>query len=527
MIAAGQIEQALLDNGAFSEELIAEIEQWLLQFAVQFIQAYANPGAELCAFTEAATSLSKNLQQIPSENRRVKMKIPEGFAFYTLYPEQYMISLQKWVTNRTRRPVTVIGLRSIGTTLSAIAASFLRMKGWEVTRLTLRPFGHPYSREVTLPSPLNRESFALILDEGPGASGSSMAAAAAALVNAGFSNHQIFFFPSHGNSPGSAATEETLSWWRKIERFFTPLEDVKWKGRHLTEHLQDLTKANLLTSEPVVKDVSNGEWRYEVYPSEQEWPAVPLPFERTKYLIGSTEHLIWKFTGFAFNLDEVKNEAAGVMECLGFQASTWIKESRVPKHSEAENYLSTLSAHLMARTGPKLPSEDREQAIIRLQEMLYWNLWESLGAQAADKCKDWFTSLNVFPSRNSYVDGRMAPWEWRVLKSGVLIKVNERTHVQDHSSIGPQSILWDVAGLIIEWKMKLPLEAALLKQSKIQEVTTPELVFYLLSYTAFRIGQTKFTHDGTTQLSEKARQNKAYQEYCEIASGLLNRMSDS
>jgi hypothetical protein len=44
----------------------------------------------------------------------------------------------------------VVGVRSIGTALSAIVAAVLNANGWQAHRFTLRPGGHPYTREVTI-----------------------------------------------------------------------------------------------------------------------------------------------------------------------------------------------------------------------------------------------------------------------------------------------------------------------------------------------------------------------------------------
>ncbi len=44
--------------------------------------------------------------------------------------------------------VAVIGIRSIGTTLSAVVAAAVRRQGKNAGRITVRPHGHPYNREL-------------------------------------------------------------------------------------------------------------------------------------------------------------------------------------------------------------------------------------------------------------------------------------------------------------------------------------------------------------------------------------------
>ena len=72
----------------------------------------------------------------------------------------------------------VIGIRSIGTGLAAIVAAALGAK----RPFTVRPVGHPFSRELRIGDGLKEQlladphaSFAIV-DEGPGLSGSSFAA---------------------------------------------------------------------------------------------------------------------------------------------------------------------------------------------------------------------------------------------------------------------------------------------------------------------------------------------------------------
>ena len=77
------------------------------------------------------------------------------------------------------RRIVVIGLRSIGTALAATVAGAL---AHPVAAITVRPHGHPFEREIAV-----TDEFATVLaeptaryvvvDEGPGLSGSSVAAA--------------------------------------------------------------------------------------------------------------------------------------------------------------------------------------------------------------------------------------------------------------------------------------------------------------------------------------------------------------
>jgi hypothetical protein len=108
------------------------------------------------AVVGALQRMACTLQQIQAPpGARLTVNLPEGFTYYALYPEQYTVSALRWVADHapsTPGHVLVVGIRSIGTTLSAIVAAALAAAGWEARRLTVRPSGPPSDRHVELPS---------------------------------------------------------------------------------------------------------------------------------------------------------------------------------------------------------------------------------------------------------------------------------------------------------------------------------------------------------------------------------------
>lgn len=76
----------------------------------------------------------------------------------------------------------MIGLRSIGTSLSAVVAATLQQSGIEVLpRVTVRPTGHPFARKVECLVVRPAAKAFIIVDEGPVLSGSSMVSVAEVL----------------------------------------------------------------------------------------------------------------------------------------------------------------------------------------------------------------------------------------------------------------------------------------------------------------------------------------------------------
>ena len=112
----------------------------------------------------------------------------------------------------------------------------------------------------------------------------------------------------------------------------------------------------------------------------------------------------------------------------------------------------------------------------------------------------------------------MAPHEWvRAADAGVVYKTDSGGHDSDHTVIGRQPILWDVAGAVIEWSMDKrqveKLNRALVDQGI--GIDDRALRFYRAAYAAFRtgfvslgLGQTGDNGDG-----ERRRLRDAFERY--------------
>ena len=82
-----------------------------------------------------------------SDRRPCVRKRPEGFAYYALRPADVLRGLPSCDGDRA---ITVVGIRTIGTPLAALAVAglALRYPGRDIGRFTVRPEGHPYDRRV-------------------------------------------------------------------------------------------------------------------------------------------------------------------------------------------------------------------------------------------------------------------------------------------------------------------------------------------------------------------------------------------
>jgi hypothetical protein len=453
LIEAGQLEQAVHD--AVLDEALAPCARITDGLASVFVSRWQS--------TESVELLS--FDELPSGEEWLTVKVPEGFAFYGLYPEGYAVAARRWLDSvRPAGQVAVIGIRSIGTTLSAVVLAALRAEGVPAHRFTVRPGGHPYARQVEItPSLLHRADWALIVDEGPGQSGSSMASVAEAVHRAGIPHDRIVFLPGHGGEPGGQASEEVKSWWSSTPRFFTPIEELRWKGRTLEVTLAATTGEVVAT-----REVSGGAWRELVFLDPTGWPAVALPFERRKILMTRSDgsKVLWKFTG-------LQNGR------LGFTSAPWIEGPPLRREDATPELLSQVGRHIVYVAGPPLVANEAEAARKRLEDVLYWNTLES----------PWPTVKRTAPDCGplpSYGDGRMAPYEWRRLPGGKVVKVPRVASTLDHTIVGPQPIAWDIAGAVVEWGLDEATAAPLL--AELPPIASEVLRFYCLAYAAFRMG---------------------------------------
>ncbi|HEX8235684.1 MAG TPA: hypothetical protein VF600_06975 [Abditibacteriaceae bacterium] len=535
LISAGQLEQAVHDAIAGPqlderEALLQQVESATTQAALAFYAGWNTGQKGLAPATistaEALSSLASTLngmRDLPAQP--ITVKIPEGFAFYTLYPEQYCLATLSWINQHREEPehqIIVVGVRSIGTSLSALVLATLRNVGWPATRVTVRPSGHPFERHCDLrKGQLSSSASALVVDEGPGISGSSMASVADALVKCGIERSRITFLPGHGGEPGYAASASVRQWWVSVPRYVAEHDELRWGDCSLQQLLARET-AQLCGEEVVnIEDAGGGLWRRAAYRDEQSWPAVCALFERAKYLCTTRNgrRVFWKFMGLTTHgssgdvFSQWERRAvsgwtpAPLARVAGFVATPWL-DGTPSQHDADASTLQHIAQYLAGVAGEPLTTEEQRTAVNRLQEMLYWNTHEALGEAVAERVKNWCRATVDFSAQPwpRYVDGRMAPHEWLRTPDHKLIKTDSVGHDTDHTIVGPQAWLWDVAGTMSEWNLEEEHCALFLQELANNGLTVPvhALAFYRMAYAAFRLGQCTMcaemsTHDPNEQ----------------------------
>jgi hypothetical protein len=203
----------------------------------------------------------------------------------------------------------------------------------------------------------------------------------------------------------------------------------------------------------------------------------------------------------------------------GFVALPWIEGRRLVRADALDaNLMDSIGNHIVSNAGLLLSQTESSSSISRLLEMLYWNTKEVFGNKRAQQSRSLADRVtNSLPSLQ-YGDGHLAPHEWIRTPDGALFKSDSFGHENDHTIVGRQSILWDVAGAVVEWNLNTQTAVPLLTavQTGGVAIESDALHFYLVAYAAFRMGQmsTCMGIYGTAS-EEYLRLKKDFQYYAE------------
>ena len=451
---------------------------------------------------------------------RIRCKTPEGFAFYALYPEDYAAA----AVAASPAPTIVIGLRSIGTSLAAAVAARLGCPA-----ITLRPCGHPFHRHIRAAPALRRllarhPGRFVIVDEGPGLSGSSFGAAADLLEDLGVPLGRMLFLTSHANELGPCATPAHRARWARSERVVA--------ASAISPRTVQGWFADVTGRDAHVEDLSGGAWRADL--PEPAWPPVAPVAERLKFRLSSPEtgneagneasneggteggtgrRFVARFAGLGAAGEEKlavarRLHAAGfVPEPLalrrGFLLERWSEGRPLePNEPKGERFLEHLGRYLGFRAGSLPAGEGDGASFPELCRMAVVNAAEmggpDLGRKVEARLAEAGGLAGLVPART---DGRLHIWEWLRLPDGSFVKTDGLDHAVAHDLIGCQDIAWDVAGAAIEFD----LAAADIERLRVavgavagREVSRPAMAAFRICYAAFQGGLWAMTGESGT-----------------------------
>ncbi|MDF2694465.1 MAG: hypothetical protein K0S65_2848, partial [Labilithrix sp.] len=201
LVNAGELEAALADAADPLEASVARATDALAAVAM-------GESADLAACAEALehARAPRSLAILP----------PEGFAQDGLHPQSFACASELV----DRREALVIGVRSIGTTLSAVTVAALRSRGVLARRITVQLGGRSLGPSAAQAVAWAREVGAVILvvDEG-GVNGSGFLLTGEAVVAAGVPRERVILL---GGRPADALRDTAAARWRAFRTAVVP-----------------------------------------------------------------------------------------------------------------------------------------------------------------------------------------------------------------------------------------------------------------------------------------------------------------
>jgi hypothetical protein len=499
LLRAGELEGALLDAGSAEDGLIATITDTLAQ---SLVTDHSVPAPELAQRVR--------ILQVPEF---IAITPPEGFAYYSLHPLDFADLTRTIVTHS--RFVAVIGIRSIGTTLSAVVQAALRQQDIHVERITVRPVGHPYDRRTEFASGqlrwiaamLSCRADFLVVDEGPGMSGSSFLSVGDALLAAGVPRSSIAFLCSRDAQSSWLTAPNAAERWPAFRSYCTR------PTSYLPKHAEVF--------------VAGGIWRAHVYSDQQQWPASWLQMERLKFFSAEGD-FIFKFEGYgrfgrAVHERSVRVSDAGFGPApLGFEEGFGIYprlRGRVLSSSDATPAVLQRIACYCAFRAQAMQTDLPTN--VHLGTMLCFNVKEEFGVELT------LGAAELRVARPVVADGRSTPHKW-IDTDGALMKVDSAIHGDDHFFPGPTDIAWDIAGVIVEWDLDAEAARSFLDfyYRASGDDAHARLPNYLLAYSIFRMAYCKMASVSMQGSEEEARLVRDYHRYRSLSQRYLRETAE-
>ncbi|MFL5310329.1 MAG: hypothetical protein ACJ79H_07760 [Myxococcales bacterium] len=493
LIEGGRLAQALLD--AEQEEIGCDDATPLSRACMALLLGLArgDAPADLAASFEDVAAL------IPGG--RVFLRVPEGYAFYAVFPQLYAMAAQ-----RAPRGLQALGIRSIGTSLAAAVAA----ASAGPAPLSVRPRGHPHARVLSLSERLKqrldpRGQYAIV-DEGPGLSGTSFIAVVDELLARGVAADRIHLFPSHAGPPGPQAPARVRALWPTLRKHVVAFDLLL---RELPLWVADLTGP---LQEPLA-DLSGGAWRALL---GGDIPPSNVRQERRKYLLRSADGtFLLKFAGLGAVGEEVARRARAVAaagfgpEVLGlrngFLVQRWVERAEGPPPGAAE-----VAAYLAFRSRA-LPARPRSGASpSKLLEMAEHN-----SGRARPDLRRRLDDV-IREQMPVEIDGRLHPWEWLRDSSGRLLKTDAADHCRAHDLVGCQDAAWDIAGACIELGLDETALVGRFRASGGRGASPEVLAFLRPCYLAFQLGAHRLAAESLP--GEAARLHRAADRYARLLS---------
>lgn len=489
LIEAGELAQGLAD-AEFQDQQVDDHTPLQAAALALATKIAGKVGASwMSGFADAGAPVDRELAALAAvaPAHAVRCKQAEGFAHYAVYPEAYFAAA---LDLRGAQPL-VIGIRSIGATLGAAAAAACEARGF----VTLRPHGHPFDRRVSVSEELRallamHQGPYVVVDEGPGLSGSSFGAVANLLRTIGVADGSMVFMPSHGGAPGLQARTTLRATWARSRRVVRTLDDLASPAT-IAGWFEDVAGEALR-----IEDLSHGGWRRDLPPAA--WPPIWPSQERRKLRLTTPSGVyLARFAGLgACGEEKLRTSrllfAAGFTAeplCLlhGFLLERWLPGAP-PTAAQVRSpaFRRKVAAYLDFRAQMPAPN----QAGAPLDELIAVALTNAEGACGSAfshrlRARLALASEASHALRPINIDGRLHFWEWRWGPDGSICKTDAVDHVNGHDIVGSQDPAWDVAGAVVELDFSAAEGNALARRVAVSAET---LEIFKILYCAFQVG---------------------------------------
>jgi hypothetical protein len=499
LVDAGELASAVADAHATERDVIDPSSRQLLQIACLLAKAAdaswrGAVGDVTARVSDAAVAISRvGRLSMPS---KVQQAVSEGFAYYGLGPELYAEAARGWAA--TARPHTVwcVGLRTIGLPLAASAAAALENSGVDARVISLRPRGHPFARCIVADRSVAVELMStphpwyLVIDEGPGISGSSMAGTAEWLSSLGATDDRIVLMPAYQPRVEAFDERERQRWQR--HRVHAADFEATWIA---SRRLSNEWSSNRIT------DLGGGRWRSFVSLGGEP-PATNPQHERRKYRVRRGENdCLLKFAGHGRYARKIAARADGAaaagwsppaLEIRGGWSVFGWRDEHFGIDPSSTTDLEQLASYLAFVARSRACGEAAEPSA--LLEMAVTNTRAACGDEAAGMVerlqpRDTVAAVDL--------DGHLRAHEW-YHSNNALQKTDGVEHGDDHFFPGPTDIAWDLGSAIEEWTLDDAAARFVIDRyiSASGDVAVRRrLPFYRAAYLAFRVGYTAMSRD--------------------------------
>jgi hypothetical protein len=305
----------------------------------------------------------------------------------------------------------------------------------------------------------------LVVDEGPGLSGSTFLSVAEALEAAGVPVSQIILLCGHEPDVNALCAANAAERWKRYRSAAAGGEPRRPAGAETF--------------------IGGGEWRKILVPQGSEWPESWTSMERVKYLSTGERPRLFKFAGLGHYGGPVfeREQAAAAAgfapepqgESAGFVSYSWLAARPMRPQDISRGVLDRMARYCAFRANAfKTEVAD----VTALQEMAEHNL-QQLEIALPVKLKF---------ERPTLADGRMQPHEWLLTTSGEMFKTDSGSHGDDHFFPGPTDIAWDLAGAVVEWRMDAAQAGYFLERYSLAsgDHADGRVADFVTAYTVFR-----------------------------------------